>query len=127
MKEPTLHAVVLHPNRESYKYNSQDTMIPSMSRSNLLHHQQCQDTSFMTSPLLDNFGYLANKLFAWQVIDGSYIAPSGTSEFAIEFLDTLWKPPSLEESDLHLTPDMNRSSWKKTKREKSLQTINIGF
>lgn len=71
----------------------------------------------MKSPLLDNFGYLANERFAQQVMNSSYIAPPGTSEFAIEFLNILRRPPSLEETGFHLTPEMNRSGWKKQKRE----------
>ena len=61
LKEIILHALALHPNGESYKCNSQDTMIPAMSRSNILHQQQYQDTRFVKYPLLNNFGYLANK------------------------------------------------------------------
>ena len=61
MKEPVLHAVPSLLNSETYECNSQDTMIPAMSQSNLLHQQQCQDTPFMTSPLLGDFDYLENK------------------------------------------------------------------
>ena len=123
MKEPILHTVAFHPNGESYKCNSQDTMIPAMSRSNLLCQQQCQDTTFMKSPLLDNFDYLANKKFAQQVINGYYIAPPGTSEFAMEFLSTLQRPPYLEETDVHLTPEMNQFGWKKPKERTALIII----
>ena len=127
MKEPILRAVVLHPNGEPYKCNNQDTIIPEMSISNQLHQQQCQDTHFITSPMLENFGYLANKQFAQQLINGSYIALPGTSEFAIEFLNTLQWKPSLEETDLHLTPEINQSSWKKQKERTASEPSTLVF
>ena len=78
----------------------------------------------MTSPLLENFGYLSNKQFALKVINGSYIALPGTYTFAIEFLNILQWPPSLEEISLHLTTEMNHSGWK-NKSENRLQIIII--
>ena len=93
-------------------------MIVAMSWSKLLHKQQCQNNPFIISPLLDNFGYLSNKQFAWQVIKVSYIALPGTSKFAIEFLNTLQWPPSLEEIYLHLTTKMSQSGWVKNKKGK---------
>ena len=88
-------------------------MVPVMSWSNILSQQQCQDTPFIKSPLLDYFGYLSKKKFAQKLIKGSYIVPPGTSEYSIEFLNTLQQPPSMEENDLHLTPEINWSGWKK--------------
>ena len=69
----------------------------------------------MMSPLLEAFGYLENDIPAQQVINGTYIAPVGTSDYVEEFLEVLGIPDSIEELgmvDLHLDTTDNKSGWK---------------
>ena len=57
-----------------------------MAAFNLTRQQQCIGTPFMFSPLIDNFGYLANEELAQQVINGTYIPPLWASKYAKEFI-----------------------------------------
>ena len=61
IKEPVLHTAASYPNGNTYKYNSEARMAPEMGQLNLIQHQYYQDTSSMSLPLLDNFGYLEKE------------------------------------------------------------------
>ena len=64
-------------------------MIPAIAASNRNRQQQCEGTPFMLPPLVNDFGFSANKKYADQVMEDTYEAPVGTCPYAIEFLKEL--------------------------------------
>ena len=56
-----------------------------MAKSNLLRQQQSIDIPFMTSPLVDVFGYLANNKVTQGVLNGTFIVPKYNSNYVYEF------------------------------------------
>ena len=57
-KEPVLRAITTDENGDTIELNRQEDMIPVLAESNKSRQQQCENTPFMTSPLLEDFGYL---------------------------------------------------------------------
>ena len=60
LRDPVVRAIVTNSQGEVYECLQEDTMVAAMAKSNLNRQQQINDTPFMTSPLVDIFGYLAN-------------------------------------------------------------------
>jgi hypothetical protein len=55
----------------------------------MLQSNQRYSAPFMMSPLVDDFGYLALGPAASAVLEGSYIPPPGTDEYARKLFDQL--------------------------------------
>ena len=64
-------------------------MVVYMAKSNLSRQQQNIKTPFMTKPLVDIFGYLAEDKVAQSIINGTFQPPANRPKFVIEFLETL--------------------------------------
>jgi hypothetical protein len=59
--------------------------------------RQANDTPFMKSPLVEEFGYLGIGENARAVLAGTYVPPQGTNEFAVMLLEQLKIPDSLRQ------------------------------
>ena len=59
--------------------------------------KKCESTPFLTEPLVEIFGYLANPEVAQQVINGTYVASPGTPLIVVDFLLALKRPKSTRE------------------------------
>ena len=82
-------AVITDENGTTIELNSQEKMVPVITESNWLRQKQCKDTPFLTEPLVEIFGYLANPVIAQKVIDGTYVPQSGTPLILVNFLTAL--------------------------------------
>lgn len=59
--------------------------------------RQANDTPFMKSPLVEDFGYLSIGENAQDILNGTYSPKDGTNEYAIKLLNQLkWTKPREE-------------------------------
>ena len=70
-------------------------MVAAMAASNLSRQQQCLNTPSMSSPFIDNFGYLADTAAASAVISRTYVCPLNMDPYLAEFLATLTMPEAV--------------------------------
>ena len=102
-----------------------------MVKSNLNRQQQSNNTPFITSPLVDIFGYLANDKLAMEVINGTFVPPDDMPGFVLEFLEVLKMPDAIRELglvDLSIMPEENQMGWRemkgRTRSEPSTPDLN---
>ena len=80
---------------------------------------QTEDTPFMTEPLLSEFGYKADNSNAEKVLEGTYVPPPTTDEYAIKLLPHLQRPAGIKKQG-PIKSDISKKeyikAWK-TKRE----------
>ena len=83
------------------------------------------------APLLDIMGYLMdNDDIAQQEMDGTFKPPAGTDAVAAELLETLKMEDSVRDIgplDMTITPEDNRSGWRKQKERISSEPMGLGF
>lgn len=60
-KEPILRAVIKDCNGVEKELNTQSSMVSAIASSNKKRQQKCEGTPFHISPLVNEFGYLAEK------------------------------------------------------------------
>ena len=129
IKDPVLRTIATDKNGDDFKCNSEQTMIPEI-KSNRIRPQQCIDTLFITKPLVNLFGYLANEQNLKRVINGRFISLEGTNSYAVEFLDTLRMPrliKALEKVGLEVTSAINATGWKRQEEKTASAYGTIGF
>ena len=113
-----------------FKLDRQEDMVPVMAESNKSRQQQCKNTPFMTTPLLEDFGYLPPEELANRVMDGTYTPPPGTCPYAVEFLASLKQTANITSRDtvnLVVTPKEHRQGWQKMKQRTASAYGNLGF
>ena len=101
-----------------------------MAKSNLNRQQQSNDPPFMTSHLVDIFGYLANDKPAMEVINGTFVPPADTLEYVLEFLEVIKMPDAMRALgpvDLNITPEENQMGWGKMKVRTGSEPSTPGF
>ena len=79
---------------------------------------QTSSTPFMTSPLLEDFGYLAQGPAAVAVLDGSYVPPPGTDIHAQKLLLELKMDPAVAAAPpmkVIFSIDQHTRGWRKAK------------
>ena len=74
-KHSVLMATVTDDNGNERELHSQEEMVPAMAASNLARQQQCLGTPSMEPLFISEFGYLAEKPAAAEVIAGTYTPP----------------------------------------------------
>jgi hypothetical protein len=83
------------------------------------------------APLLNIMGYLMdNDKIAQQVMDGTFSPPEGTDPVAAELLETLQMEDSVRQLgplDMSITPEDNRSGWKKQTERTASEPTGLGF
>ena len=93
---PVFRAISTNEHGEMVEHNDQESMIPVIAESNCRRQQQCRGTPFMTSPLVDIFGHLANKDPAHQVIEGTFEIPEEIDPAVAELIRSLKMPDSIK-------------------------------
>ena len=96
-RDPILRLTATNDNGEIFECENEEEMISYMAKLNLPRQQQSIKIPFMTSPLVDIFGYLAKDKVAQAVINGTFMAPADTPKYVLEFLDTLIMPDAIKE------------------------------
>ena len=131
IKDPVLRAIATDSEGNTYECNSQESMVPAMGTSNSTRQQQCAQTPFQMAPLLDIMGYLMdNDDIAQQVMNGTFSPPEGTDSVAAELLTTLKMEDSVRQLgplDMAITPEDNRSGWRKQKERTASEPTGLGF
>ena len=117
VKLPVMRAIATDEDGNNFECNDQATMVPVIAESNKTRQEQCIDTPFMMEPLLSDFGYLASEENAKKVLEGTYVPPEGTCQYAVEFIETLKMPISirnLERVGLEVTEKQNKEACTET-------------
>ena len=77
-------------------------------------------TSFVTEPLLSDFGYRGDPAIIEQVMEGTYVPPQGTDQFVQELLEELQRP-SPTRNPYHprtiIATEDHITAWKKAKEK----------
>ena len=87
-------------------------------------------TSFMTEPLLSDFGYRGDPEIIEQVMDGTYLPPPGTDQYAQELLQEM-KRPSPTRNPYHprtiITTEDHIKAWRKAKEKTASGMSGLHF
>ena len=78
-----------------------------------------ENTDFLTSPLVDVFGYQGNEQVEDAVLRGTYTPPAGTSRYAQLFLNQCTLPPNLPKCDSRVSTADHCQGWKRAKERTS--------
>jgi hypothetical protein len=84
----------------------------------------------MTSPLLDDFGYLGETPAANEVLLGTYCIPPSGNEYTKKFLEMLRFPPGFEpppDSATIITPEEHRQAWSRQKERTASEPTGLHF
>ena len=90
---------------------------------------QNKDTPFLSSSLLEDIGYLAEKEGADQILQGNYIPPEDTDPYTRALIKELALPEGVElEGNIStvVTPEDNQAAWKAQKERISSQGLHFG-
>jgi hypothetical protein len=77
------------------EYTSKEDIEEGCKGENSRHFSQTAGTPFMTQPLLNDFGYLAQGAATSSVLDGTYLPAPGTDLYAIKLLKQLKMDPAV--------------------------------
>ena len=130
VRDPILRATATNNSGEICECKNEEEMIAYMVKSNLSRQQQSIETPFITTPLVDIFGYLAKDGVAQSVINGTYQPPPNTPKYVIEFLQTLEMPATIRELgpvDLSTSCEENRTGWGNMKTRTGLEPSAPSF
>ena len=84
----------------------------------------------MTSPLVDDFGYLADTVAAEQVLQGCYQVPVGTDRYARLLLDQLYIPWEVTEMvpiSVEISTEEHKNAWKKQNEKTASEPTGLAF
>jgi hypothetical protein len=100
-----------------HKRTTKDAIEDACIRENSSRFFQSSTTPFMISPLVDDFGYLADTApAAEQVLNGTYQLPDGTDYYAKLLLDQLyipWEVTKMVPISVAITTEEHKQSWRK--------------
>jgi hypothetical protein len=85
---------------------------------------QIEDTPFMISPLLDDFGYLADTPATDEVLLGTYLIPDSVDEYTQKFIRMFVPPP---DSATIITPEEHQRAWSKQKERTAAEPSGLHF
>jgi len=74
-----------------------------------------EDTDFLTSPLVEEFGYQGNEQTENAVLQGFYVPPPSASRYSKLFLKHCVAPPGLPTSDDQVSTADHCKGWKQAK------------
>ena len=95
IKDPIYRAIITNEDGETVEYNDQALMVSVIAESNRIRQQQCIGSPFMTPPLVDIFGHLANEEIALQVINGTFNIPTEVDPVAAALIRKLERPEEI--------------------------------
>jgi hypothetical protein len=99
---------------------TQQTMVKAFFIENDARFSQTEDTPPMQSPLIDDWGYLADTEVAENVLDGSYEPPETVDRYAKELIRELRRPAIVQRHapiPTHTSLEEHPRGWKKTKEK----------
>jgi hypothetical protein len=99
-----------------HERTTKDAIEDACIRENSSRLFQSSTTPFMISPLVDDFGYLADTPAAAQVLNGTYQPPDGTDYYARLLLDQLyipWEVTKMVPISVAITTEEHKQSWRK--------------
>ena len=109
--------------------DTKSTIKSALLTSNALKYQQCHDSPFLQSPLLNLFGYLSSPA-SEDVLDGTFNPPVGTPHFAPLLLQHMQHPVTLPATSSS-TPGVSNAdhinSWKKAREYTTAGISGIHF
>ena len=125
-----IHATATDSDGEIYSCDTQETIVPAMTDSNLRQQHQCQDTSFLVEPLLSKIGYMANTQAAQDIINDCFDIPAGTNPYATELIGALAIPDSIRALGLvpfHISLEENTMARKSQKEQTGSEPSSPSF
>jgi hypothetical protein len=117
-------------NGDRLKLTTKPELEKSLIKENNGRFGQTKDTPFMTPPLLDDFGYLADTPAAKEVQLGTYNIPPSVNKYTKKFIEMLHLPPGFEPPpDLAIIkcPKEHRQAWSKQKERTSSEPAGLHF
>jgi hypothetical protein len=93
------------------------------------HFRQANDTPFMKSPLVEDFGYLGIGENARAVLDGTYVPPPGTNAYAVMLLEQLKIPDSIRDDPLpaFIETEQFIQGWRHAKEHMTMGSAFLHF
>jgi hypothetical protein len=91
-------------------------------------HAQSQDTPFLRTPLVNDFGFLDNQTNMQKVLNGTYESPAELDEFTKQFITELQQPENLHQHNTingYTTTKDHITSWKKKESTHSRVTFSF--
>jgi hypothetical protein len=93
-------------------------------------YSQAHNTSFLTTPLVEDFGFLGNQSTIDNVLNGTYECPSDIDICTQKFLHELQRPPSINARDSIndvATTTEHIQGWKKMRSGTAASTFGPSF
>jgi hypothetical protein len=109
---------------------TKDNIEDACIRENSQWFSQSRNTPFMTSPLVDDFGYLADTVAAGQVLQGCYQVPDGTKPYTRLLLDQLyvpWEVTKMTPISLEIPTNEHKNAWRKQNEETASEPTSLAF
>ena len=89
---------------------------------------QTANTPCMTTPLVQELGYMGSTEACKKILDGTYIVPDGSHEFAQEFFDQFKTPDNIIGRSCHTITSQNfKDGWKKMKEKTTSGISGLHF
>jgi hypothetical protein len=113
-----------------HERTTKDAIEDACIRENSQRFFQSSNTPFMISPLVDDFGYLADTPAAEQVLNGTYQTPDGTDYYAKLLLDQLyipWEVTKMAPISLEISTDEHKQAWRKQNERTSSEPTGLSF
>ncbi len=113
-----------------HERTTKDAIEDACIRENSSRFFQSSTTPFMISPLVDDFGYLADTPAAEQVLNGTYQPPDGTDYYAKLLLDQLyipWEVTKMVPISVSITTEEHKKSWRKQNERTSSEPTGLSF
>ena len=110
--------------------NDQDTMGQAGVRENETRMTRALQSCFSQSPLLDDFGNLADTDAADAVLAGTYDPPPGINQFAKRLLDEMRIPAAavpISPEDLDWSPEDVARAWRSQRLNTSAEPTGLSF
>jgi len=107
-----------------------ETLVKACAESNRRRQMQCQDTPFMTPPLLDKLGYLADTPAADEILKGTYEPPPGLDQYTRELLRELEMPEKIRAAgpmSVEVSAEEQLLAWKKQKENVAAEPSGLAF
>ena len=92
-----------------------------MAETNWRCQQQCANTPFCQSPLVDVLGSLVDEENATAIRNGTFVPPPGTPPGALKLINVLKMPELVKESgkiDFNISPEENTAAWQQIDERK---------
>jgi hypothetical protein len=93
-------------------------------------YSQSHDTPFLTTPLIEEFGFLRHQDKVRTVLDGTYECPPGLDEYTMKFIPELKRPANLQELGTitgTVTTAEHIKGWKWMHSTTSASTFGLSF